>query len=301
MCGARATSGFALNASSSPSLCSRSALLAALLWLSSCSGGGGQQAPSAATPTAVAPDTPAVTRPIVQSDLQIAEAIYAADVRTPPGFLSDPAPSGHPYATTEHLKNQSLSTAQDASAPLFELCTDDWNQALEWSETSARAARAYAELVATQEDTRYFEFGRVRSGEPSTYLRSRIFKCSYLDRSVADLHAAAGPAGALKARPLTAQELQHLSEYLWQFTTYNNFGSAVLSSAGEAASQGLAHTLHIAHRALINERCDGIDVIAWRHHLDANTGALTLETRTLWQFGARERAGLVELCTLGSE
>jgi hypothetical protein len=37
--------------------------------------------------------------------------------------------------------------------------------------------------VATNDDTRYFEFGRSRRGDPDFYLRERVFKCTYVDRA----------------------------------------------------------------------------------------------------------------------
>ena len=152
----------------------------------------------------------------------------------------------------------------------------------------------YADLVETNEDARYFEFGRSRPGDPQFYLRARVFKCAYLDRSSADLRAATGPAGRLNQRPLTAAELQTLSEYLWQFTQYNNFGHIVLKSSGDATSAGLSHTLHLASlsRGGVSAACDRISVIAWRHDLDAATGAVELNVETLWTFGARENAGV---------
>lgn len=276
-----------------PSARNRAALMLALaLTVSSCGGGGGGDPASPPVQTPVA----APARPVAQSDLQIAESIFSGAARTPEGFYDDAAPSSYGYVSTAHLKNSDLDA--DASQPLHELCTNDWNEALAWSETHAQQAPQYAALVETNDDARFFEFGRTRNGEPQFYLRERVFKCAYLDRSATDLRAASGPAGRLNQRPLTAGELKILSEYLWQFTMYNNFGHVVLKSAGEATSDGLAHTLHIASlvRAGISEGCDRIDVLTWRHDLDATTGALELRTQTLWSFGARESAGGVQLC-----
>ncbi len=67
-------------------------------------------------------------------------------------------------------------------------------------------------------------------------LRHRVFKCEYLDRSGTDLRVDTGAAGAMNQRPLTATELEALSEYLWQFTMFNNSEYAVESSSGSTAS-----------------------------------------------------------------
>lgn len=269
----------------------RLAALAAVA-LSACGGGGGGD--SSPAPAASAPP-----RPVTQTDLQIAQSVFGSGPRTPPGFYSDPPPSGHDYVSTMHLKNADVDAAAVAPQPLYELCTDDWNQALEWSETGAQNAPQYADLVETNDDPRYFEFGRVREGDPTFYVRERVFKCAYLDRAAANLRAAAGPAGQMNRRPLDGAELRTLSEYLWQFTKYNNVGYAVLDSSGSSSASALTHTLHIGMltRGGVSATCDRVDVISWRHTMDTATGSLQLEIATLWSFGARESAGVTSLCS----
>lgn len=270
----------------------RLAALAAIV-LSACGGGGGGDS-AAPQPAASAPP-----RPVTQSDLQIAQSAYGIGPRTPVGFYADPQPSGHDYVSTMHLKNADVDAAAVAPQPLYELCTDDWNEALGWSELGAQNSPQYSDLVETNDDPRYFEFGRVRQGDPTFYLRARVFKCAYLDRADANLRASTGPAGTLNRRPLSAAELRDLSEYLWQFTKYNNVGYAVLESSGSASTTTLSHTLHIGMlaRGGFSGSCDRVDVIAWKHVLDTTTGTLQLEVSTLWSFGARESAGAVSLCS----
>jgi len=242
--------------------CWRLAALAAVV-LSACGGGGGGDS-AGSTPSASAPP-----RPVTQSDLQIAQSVYGSGPRTPVGFYSDPLPSGHEYVSTMHLKNADVDAAVVAPQPLYELCTDDWNEALAWSELGAQHAPQYADLVETNDDPRYFEFGRVRQGDPTFYVRARVFKCAYLDRAAANLRATVGPAGTLNRRPLTAVELRDLSEYLWQFTKYNNVGYAVLDSSGSAGAANLSHTLHIGAlaRGGISSGCHRVDVILIRRLL----------------------------------
>lgn len=270
----------------------RLAALAAVA-LSACGGGGGGDG-AAPAPTASAPP-----RPVEQSDLQIAQSVYGNGPRTPTGFYSDPPPSGYGYVSTMHVKNASVDASVVAPEPLHELCTDDWNQALAWSELSAQHEPQYSDLVETNDDPRYFEFGRVRQGDPNFYVRARVFKCAYVDRSDTNLRDAAGPAGQLNRRPLDAAELRDLSEYLWQFTQYNNVGYAVLKSSGTSSGTELTHTLHLASlaRGAVSASCDRVDVVVWRHTLDTTTGSLELEVATLWSFGARESAGAVAVCS----
>ena len=132
-------------------------VLAAAIALASCGGGGSDGAAQSSAPAATA------ARPVSQSDLQIAQGVYGGSPRTPDGFYSESAPSGHDHVATSHLKNTDLN-ASTPSTPSYELCTNDWNEALAWSESSAQQTAQYADLVATNDDPRYFEFGRVRSG-----------------------------------------------------------------------------------------------------------------------------------------
>lgn len=266
-------------------------VIAATCMLVSCGGGGGSPAPFSSTA--------APSRAVEQSDSKIAQSVYGDGARTPSGFYSDAPPSGREYVATVHLKNTDIDAAAVAPQPLYELCTNDWNQALTWSESSAQTAPQYADLVETNDDARYFEFGRVRQGEPQFYTRARVFKCAYVDRSDANLRVSAGPAGQLNQRPLTTIELRNLSEYLWQFTTYNNVGHAVLKSSGTTNGDALTHTLHMGSlvRSGLSSACDRIDVSAWQHSVNASSGEMQLDLQTLWSFGARETGGVVELCS----
>jgi hypothetical protein len=267
-------------------------MLATSVVLAGCGGGGGGDA-SEPTPPAAS----ASSRPVDENDQQIAQILYAGTPRTPADFHVDPTPSGQAHVSTAHLKNGDVA-AINSGQPLYEVCTNDWNEALGWSEMAAQNAPDYADLTETNEDARYFEFGRVRQGDPDFFVRARVFKCAYLDRSVVDLRSLEGPAGRLNQRPFTAADLRLLSEYLWQFTAYNNFGHAVLKSASGSTSSGLSHTLYIANlvRNGISADCDRIDVVSWTHTADPASGELQLQVRTLWSFGAKESAGVAEIC-----
>ena len=113
--------------------------------------------------SAPAPAASAPPRPVTQSDLQIAQSVYGTGPRTPAGFYSDPPPSGHDYVSTTHLKNADVDAAVVAPQPLYELCTDDWSQALEWSET--RRAKLAA-ILGPGRDQRRSALLRVRPRPP---------------------------------------------------------------------------------------------------------------------------------------
>lgn len=260
--------------------------------LSACGGGGGGESESAPQPA----QAPSPARAVTQTDAEIAALLYA-DQRTPPGFYADTTVAVAGYVATSHLKNSDVVTPP-AGATAHELCTDDWNQAMEWSEAVAAAAPNYADLVATDSNTRFFEFGRVPRGQVGAYLRARVYKCEYLDRGGVNLQAPEGAAGRFNRRPFSATDLRELSEYLWLFSTFNNFGNAVLKSSGHGTGASLSHTIHLATltRAPGTGGCDRVDVIEWTHAASSQTGDLQRSRRALWSFGARQVGSAVEMC-----
>jgi len=266
--------------------------------LSACGGGGDASTSSSAATIATAQavgQSSSAERPVSQSDSTIAALLYSDSQRTPAGFNIEVAPVFAGYVATAHLKNSDLSAGATTQ---YEVCSDDFNQALQWSETANSTSGVNANLVGNDATERYFEFDRVRAGTPQGYLRSRIYKCAYLDRSTVDLHLAQGAAGVVNVRPLDAGALQGLSEYLWQFTGYNNFGNVVLNSTGASNSVGLTHSLIIATLATASSvnACDTINVLEWKHSVNQGSGALTLSVTQLWSFHAQQSNGAVSVC-----
>lgn len=236
-----------------------------LLVLAGCGGGGEPSAPAAVVPAQAA-------RPVAQSDADIATLLYTDRQRTPAGFPLDTPPSGHGQVTTLHLAG----------------CTDDWDEALEWSETAARDAAVYSDLVATITDPRYFEFGRTPRTPADDYVRMRVYRCAFFD-PVAEV---------LNVRPLDEGTVGAFAAYQWQFTTYNNFGNVVLERATRTTTTAIEHTLDLATltRAAVTGDCDRIDVIAWSWRVQLATGEVGIQTAPLFSFRARQSGGLIELC-----
>lgn len=262
----------------------RVGLTAVLSLLVACDGG-----ESSINPDPAAAPPPAMRQGMALTDLQIAELLYAGTGRTPAGFLSDAPPPGSGVVSTYHLQNAHLA----AAAERHELCTDDWNQALQWSNAASGSTE---DLVGDSATERYFEFQRVRSGTPVVNVRARVYKCAYLDRSAVDLADEQGPAGLLNLRPIDGGALRTLSEYLWHFSIYNNADNAVLASRGVSSGTGLAHEIVQAQLLRTGDGCDRITVAAWRHRVDFASGALTREWVPLWEFGARQDIGGVGTC-----
>lgn len=260
-----------------------------VLLLCACGGGG---AASSSTSNA---QTAGASGGVTQTNSQIAALIYSDSQRTPNGFYAENVPVFSGYVATSHLKTTDLNS----NAVLhYELCSDDFNQALQWSNTADSVSGDNATLTGNDVTDRYFEFDRLRAGTPQGYLRQRIYKCAYLNRNTVDLQAPAGDAGTLNARPMDAATLKTLSEYLWQFTRYNNFGNVVLSSSGAAGANSLTHSLVIATLTRVGSvgSCDSIDIADWKHSLNTTTGELTLSVTPLFSFHAQESNGAVSVC-----
>jgi hypothetical protein len=227
---------------------------------------------------------------VAHSDLQIAALLYTGTQRTPADFLDDAPPPGMGVVSTHHVQNTHLASAADR----HELCTDDWNQALQWSNAAASEADL---LVGHSTTDHYFEFQRVRDGVPVVTTRARVFRCAYLDRTAVDLADVQGPAGLLNLRPIDAVALRNLSEYLWHFSPYNNADHAVLLSRGGTSAAGLEHEVVLAQLERSGSGgCDRITVAAWRHRVATDSGALVREWTPLWEFGARREMGGVVAC-----
>jgi hypothetical protein len=226
------------------------------------------------------------------ADREIAAVLYAGTPRTPVGFAEDPVPASFAQVTTYHIKTSQLAAP---AATLHEVCSDDWSEALAWSEEVAAHASPYLDLVATDATPRYFELGRVPRGEPDRYVRMRVLRCAYVDRTGVELSSTDGYAGTFNAQPLDAAALRALAEYLWHFTVYNNAGHAVLAS--ESLGSGLTHTLTIAslERAAAGS-CDRVTLRDWTHDATPATGILTRSVAVVREFGVREDAGTLVGC-----
>jgi hypothetical protein len=182
------------------------------------------------------------------------------------------------------LKSQQVAPP---AATSYELCTDDWNVAYAWSEEVAAQSPVVLDVVANETTARWFEFDRVPRGQPDRYVRMRVFRCAYVDRS----------AGLLNARPIDADALRDFSEYLWRFTLYNNADNAVLASEPRVTS-GLAHVLTLAslERAASAAACDRIVVREWTHSADTMTGAFELTTTVVREFLTRRDGAAIVGC-----
>ena len=282
-------------------------LLAFALLTAACGGGGGgagSSAPATAPsqPASVPDPAPAPTAPpsVSAADLDLAARIYKGAARTPAGFDLEARPANVlGTVATKHLKNTDLATGpQGLTTGIFEICTNDLAQALDWSERQATWQGQYSDLTEVRSDARMFELVRVPRSDVNALIRHRVFRCDYLDRSGSDLRADTGAAGSMNQRPLTAAELEKLSEYLWQFTMFNNSDYAVESSVTASNGASLVHTIRMGQ--LIRGSaggCDTVQISDWTHTMNTADGTLTRALAPVRSFQVKGSGAGAQSCT----
>jgi hypothetical protein len=277
-----------------------------LVTLAACGGGGGDAsapaAPASVTsqPAQVTPPAPVATAPpsTAAADLALAERLYKGTDRTPAGFDVEARPASVAGTlSTRHLKNTDLATGPQGISPTFEVCTNDMAQAIDWSERLATWQGQYSDLVEVRSDTHMFEVVRVPRADITAMIRHRVFRCDYLDRSNTDLRADVGAAGSMNQRPLTADELEKLAEYLWQFTMFNNSDYVVESSSRSTSGSALVQTIRMGQlvRGAAGS-CDTVQIVDWTHTMNASNGTLTRELGNVRSFLVKNASSTVTAC-----
>ena len=277
-------------------------VLVSLASLAACGGGGGAASnPPASTnsqPATVTPP-PVVTPPsTLTADLSLASRLYKGDERTPAGFDVEARPASVTGTlSTRHLKNTDLATGPQAAGPTFEVCTNDMAQAIDWSERQATWQGQYSDLAEVRSDTRMFELVRVPRADVTAMIRHRVFRCDYLDRSSTDLRADVGAAGSMNQRPLNADELESLSEYLWQFTMFNNSDYAVESSTRSANGSTLTQTIRMGQLVRgVAGSCDTVKLVDWTHTMNSVNGSLTRALTNVRTFQVTSVSSAAQSC-----
>jgi len=278
-------------------------VLVGLASLAACGGGGaaGTSAPASGTsqPATVTPP-PVVSAPpsTATADLSLATRLYKGDERTPAGFDVETRPASVVGTlSTRHLKNTDFATGPQAASPTYEVCTNDMAQAIDWSERLATWQGQYSDLVEIKSDTRMFEVVRVPRADVTAMIRHRVFRCDYLDRSSTDLRADMGAAGSMNQRPLNADELETLSEYLWQFTMFNNSDYAVESTTRSASGNTLTQTIRMGQLVRgVAGACDTVQLSDWTHTMNSLDGSLTRELTNVRTFQVKSVSSAAQSC-----
>jgi len=277
-------------------------LVAGLASLAACGGGGGASgaAPASSNSQAatVTPPAPVTAPSTAAADLSLASRLYKGDERTPAGFDIEARPSSVVGTlSTRHLKNTDFATGPQAAGATYEVCTNDMAQALEWSERLATWQGQYSDLVEITSDGRIFEVVRVPRSDVTAMLRHRVFRCDYLDRSSSDLRADVGAAGSMNQRPLNADELETLAEYLWQFTMFNNSDYAVESSTRSASGDTLTQTIRMGQLVRGTAgACDTVQLVDWTHTMNSVNGSLTRTLSNVRAFQVKSVSSAAQSC-----
>lgn len=266
-----------------------------LALLAGCGSGGGGASGGGVSAPATAPPGTGATRPVVQTDVEIAELAYTDAARVPVGFQLESPRYTDTFTTLAHLRNTDLDAT--ATRP-HELCTNDFATALQWSEDVALARPVYGDLVENNATVAYHEFVRRLRSTPARDAIDRVYRCDYVDRADADLRTWAGPAGRFNLASWTTVDLRRFGEYLWGFTADNNTGRVVLQSDVRGEATAVVHALHVARlaRATTAGVCDRIDVVRIDLQAERVGGAMTRSETLLWSFRARRDAGVTTLC-----
>jgi hypothetical protein len=278
-------------------------VLISLASLAACGGGGGgASAPASGNsqPATVTPPAPVTPPPpsTAAADLSLASRLYKGDERTPAGFDVEARPASVVGTlSTRHLKNTDLAAGPQAAGATFEVCTNDMAQALDWSERQATWQGQYSDLVEVKSDGRLFEVDRVPRADVTAMIRHRVFRCDYLDRSSTDLRADVGAAGSMNQRPLNADELEALTEYLWQFTMFNNSDYAVESSTRSASGNTLTQTIRMGQLVRgANGGCDTVRLVDWTHTMSSIDGSLTRALTNVRTFQVKSVSSVAQSC-----
>jgi hypothetical protein len=278
-------------------------LVAITLLITACGGGGGSggvaSSSSGNSQPASVSTPPAPSAPTTSSaDLDLAARLYKGDARTPADFDVESRPSNVAGTlSTRHLKNTDVATGPQAIAPIYEMCTNDMAQAIDWSERQASYQGQYSDIAEVHGDTRMFEIVRVPRAEVSAMIRHRVFRCDYLDRTNSDLRADAGSAGSMNQRPLNAVELEKLAEYLWQFTLFNNSDYAVESSSTTVNGSSIVQTIRMGQLVRGSAgACDTVQLMDWTHTMNSSNGSLTRTLGNVRSFQVKSNSGTASSC-----
>ena len=254
----------------------------AMLTLVGCGGGNGASSINNASSLQVA----------VLTDMDIASAVYY-DQRTPDGFYQEPTQSGV-FSTIAQLRNiDLLPLASRSGVTATELASNDFTEALNWSDTAASIQAAAYQLVDNSETELYFQFTRVNPSSPDFVQLHRVFKADVLDRS----GASDSYLGQITAATLSAATVKQVVEYLWAFTSDNNYGNAVLTSDTRETDTAFVHVMQQATLyASNNTNCDTIELNEVTYTVSKATGFIVKDKQLTRIITARRDGGYLEIC-----
>jgi len=257
--------------------------------LSACGGGGGGGGEVS--------DASAKTATI--ADQSIMQALYF-DQRIPNGFYQLSFDDTN-FSSLAHVKNVDILAPVDRlNLATYELSSNDFAQALAWSEAEENLLPVYRDLVDTRETNLYFEFTRVNMAAPDVSHFSRVFKSSALDRSSVDRRIADDDRvnlGVMSPSSVTVAQVKTVVEYLWLFSSHNNYGYAVLSSNVQEFAASVVYTMQEARLTFAyTASCDRTGLYEVVYVVDKATGSITRSVSEQRSFLSRRSGGQLSLC-----
>jgi len=256
-----------------------------------CGGSDSTDAPDVAT---AGQDDP---KPFTMSNSEIASLVYDPAYSVPDGFFVDQRAETARSYTIHHVLDGSGS---------YELCSDDYQAAMEWERADNDARAVTGLFVSAAETPRYFEFVRELEytddvgnvGDPTSPGYARVFKCSNTDRNGVDRSLLDGYAGVINARPVNPAAVRDFTEYLWQFRFFPAGRRVVLDSSAESRAASYDHVLRLAFRMSQGSgRCDRIELSEWRFSADRSSGEVRKSFSMLRSFEARLVDGAPSICS----
>ena len=221
------------------------------------------------------------------SDEEILEALYR-DKRVPAGFYTEVFPVDV-FSSLSHVKSSILNL--DANDPVYELSTDDFSEAIEYSEKEANLQPGYKQMVDVTETDFYFQLTRVDLDYPEFVHFSRVFKLNALDRSGIDRNQLGSYQGKITIPVLTAQRVKDIIEYLWNFTFSNNYGNTVTESEISETSSEFVHSM-IEAKLVISaiNTCDTVEVFESLYSIEKDTGFIWKESTLIREISIQRDA-----------
>lgn len=227
---------------------------------------------------------------------EVLAKVYDGHYQTPDYFFVDERADTPRSYVVYHVKDFSMS---------YELCTNDYYQALEWETADHDSREVNGYYVGSYENDRYFEFIRELSypssvgniDDPTSPGFARVFKCSYLNRDGVDRNIRNGYAGTLNLKALSKKEIRTFTEYMWQFTFFWPAEKKVLETFSTETETAFQHTLMLAFATKQGTgQCDLIEVVDWVFSVNKSNGQITKEFKYLYDVQAQLVNGVPKKC-----
>lgn len=243
------------------------------------------------SPTSGSHQSSAQSQQAQHTYMVVAQRLYTG-LRVPADFYQEHYDDGAFYSI-DHLKHSQL-TAYSGGDDYF-LCSDDFTEALDWSEQAAHRQPVYYSLTDNRDTDAYFEFTRVHPDASNFIQLVRVYKCAYLQPA-----SGADDAWRITAT-LNASLIRDILEYRWWFSAANNVGYTVLAVTVNQTDDHYELVLQQARLLTASTgACDEVELFSDHYQVAAN-GEIHVSSSQDGDFQARLVDGVVSLCSASSD